>query len=580
MGSINGSASRGVILYVRVSTEEQAKSGYSLAQQLEVLRTHANREGYEILAEVEDRGQSGATLDRPGLDRVRDLVAAGGVSMVLAQDRDRFAREPAYHYLLRREFEEHCTNIRALNDKGDESPEGQLTDGILDQLAKYERAKTAERTRRGLLRKAREGKVIKGRKPNFGFRFNASDDQLVVYEPEMRLVEKVFRMAAEGMGPKAIQTRLYREGVPSPTGKKWWPHRILKHQLILNDLYRPHSYEEIRELVSAEVTEKLDPSQSYGVWWYNRRSVTKMHDSEPDGNGGKRYRARTSVKIREKEEWIAVPVPAYLPRGLVDKARLVIESRKGNERKHRTREWELKNLMRCSCGQNMILNTSRHKGNAYHYYRCKREAAYGRDACAQRSIRIEKVEPPVWELVSGVLTDPEKIRAGLEALIEGELVAPGADSSREIAGWEEKLAENARLRRAYQDQQATGLMTLDELRSRLEELDEARATAESEIEALRSYRRRAEELENDREAVLASLAEMIPEALDDLSGEERNRLYRMLRLTVTPVADGFEASGVFCSAGPTPAGRRDRRAQKGKVLSSQQSAPGGLTRQR
>ena len=217
MGSVNSSTPIGVILYARVSTEEQAKSGYSLAQQLEVLRNHANREGYEILAEVEDRGQSGATLDRPGLDRVRDLVAAGGVSMVLAQDRDRFAREPAYHYLLRREFEEHGTKIRALNDRGDESPEGQLADGILDQLAKYERAKTAERTRRGLLRKAREGKVIKGPKPNFGFRFNESDDQLVVYEPELRLAEKLFRMAAEGMGPKAIQTGLYREGIPSPT---------------------------------------------------------------------------------------------------------------------------------------------------------------------------------------------------------------------------------------------------------------------------------------------------------------------------------------------------------------------------
>jgi DNA invertase Pin-like site-specific DNA recombinase len=48
----------------------------------------------------------------------------------------------------------------ALNDRGDESPEGELTDGILDQLAKFERAKTAERTRRGKLRKAREGKVV------------------------------------------------------------------------------------------------------------------------------------------------------------------------------------------------------------------------------------------------------------------------------------------------------------------------------------------------------------------------------------------------------------------------------------
>ncbi len=136
------------MLYARVSTRGQAEEGYSLRQQAEALRAWAKIEGYEVLEEVEDAA-SGASLERPGLDRVRDLVAAGGVSVVVAQDRDRFSREPAYTYLLRREFEEHGTRLRALNDRGDESPEGELTDSILDQLAKYERAKIAERSRRG-----------------------------------------------------------------------------------------------------------------------------------------------------------------------------------------------------------------------------------------------------------------------------------------------------------------------------------------------------------------------------------------------------------------------------------------------
>jgi site-specific DNA recombinase len=124
MPSTNGHGPKRAILYARVSTDEQAKSGYYLAQQLEALRDYAEQEGYDLLEEVSDPGQSGATLERPGMDRVRDLVATGSVSVVLAQDRDRFAREPAYHYLLRREFDEHGTTIRALNDRGDESPEG------------------------------------------------------------------------------------------------------------------------------------------------------------------------------------------------------------------------------------------------------------------------------------------------------------------------------------------------------------------------------------------------------------------------------------------------------------------------
>ena len=127
MPSTNGHGPKRAILYARVSTDEQARSGYSLAQQLEALRAYAAREGFDVFEEVQDPGQSSASLERPGMDRVRDLVAAGGISVVLAQDRDRFAREPAYHYLLRREFEEHRTKLRALNDRGDDSPEGELT---------------------------------------------------------------------------------------------------------------------------------------------------------------------------------------------------------------------------------------------------------------------------------------------------------------------------------------------------------------------------------------------------------------------------------------------------------------------
>jgi site-specific DNA recombinase len=84
MQSTNGHGPKRAILYVRVSTEEQARSGYSLAQQMEALRAHAAREGYEVLEEVTDPGQSGASLERPGMDRVRDLVAASSVSVVLA----------------------------------------------------------------------------------------------------------------------------------------------------------------------------------------------------------------------------------------------------------------------------------------------------------------------------------------------------------------------------------------------------------------------------------------------------------------------------------------------------------------
>ena len=217
MPNTNGHDPRRAVLYARVSTDEQAKSGYSLAQQMEALKQYTALEGYEVLEEVVDPGQSGASLERPGMDRVRDLVAAGGVSVVLAQDRDRFAREPAYHYLLRREFEEQGTKIRALNDRGDESPEGELTDGILDQLAKYERAKTAERSRRGKLRKVREGKIVAGHSPAYGFRYNNARDGYEVDEESMAVVKRIFRIiGAEGMSLRGVVNALNRDKVKLP----------------------------------------------------------------------------------------------------------------------------------------------------------------------------------------------------------------------------------------------------------------------------------------------------------------------------------------------------------------------------
>ena len=549
------------ILYARVSTDEQARSGYSLAQQIEALREHADREGYEITEEIEDRGYSGATLARPGLDRVRDLVAAGTASIVLAQDRDRFAREPAHGWILREELEKYGCKLLALNDRGDDSPEGMLTDGILDQLAKYERAKVAERTRRGLLQKAREGKVIKGPQANYGFKFNYTGDGLLVHEPEMKIVEKIFRMAASGMGPKAMQTRLYAEGIPSPTGKAMWPHRILKVQMVLNDLYKPHTYDEMAPLLSGEVAGKLDPNKLYGIWWYNRRNVSKNHDSETDGNSGKRYVTRTAVTTKDRNDWIAVPVPAYLPRELVEQARLMIQSRTGLERKHQARQWELKGILRCSCGQNMITNTSRYKDNAYHYYRCKRASAYGPDACPQRMIRIEQVEPLVRDFVFGVLSDPDTIQRGLDSLIQRETEEVREDTDLVVNTLAEKLSQKAHLRRAYQDQQAAGLMTLEELAATLEELEDTRKVLEAELASLERSQKKPKELERDRAVVVASLVASIPEALDNLSGEEINTVYRKLRLRLIPSEEGYDATGVLCTLEPTPRGRRDQRGR-------------------
>ncbi len=121
--------------------------------------------------------------------------------------------------------------MRALNDRGDDSPEGDLTDGIVDQLTKYERAKIAERSRRGKLREAREGKVIAGRmakygRGKYGFQFNEKRDGFVVDEEAMSVVRRIFCMlGVEGHSIHAVKTTLDAEGCLPPQARSYGPRR-------------------------------------------------------------------------------------------------------------------------------------------------------------------------------------------------------------------------------------------------------------------------------------------------------------------------------------------------------------------
>lgn len=240
------------ILYSRVSTTRQARDGYSLAQQLEALRGFAARAGHGVLAEVVDAAQSGASLHRPGLDRVRDMVAAGGVAAVLVQDVDRLARDPEHHRLLRHEFEERGCRLEVLNDWG----------VVADAFAAHETARMAERSLRGKLRKAREGKILAGPSPSYGFRFNAARDGYEVDEGRMEVVRLVFRLVGSERRSLHAVTRVLRaDGVPSPSGnERWLPSAI--RRLVLDDVYRPHTLAEIAELVAPEVAGRLGP----GSW--------------------------------------------------------------------------------------------------------------------------------------------------------------------------------------------------------------------------------------------------------------------------------------------------------------------------
>jgi len=120
----------------------------------------------------------------------------------------------------------------------------------------------------------------------------------------------------------------------------------------------------------------------------------------------------------------------------------------------------------------------------------------------QKLLNAEKVEEGVWEFVSSLIQDPERLRAGLDTLIEERRKTMRGDPERETQMWLRKLEDVDLKRRRAQDPAIQGLLNPDELRAKLAELQETRETNVRELEALKDRREHIEQLERDRDAVL------------------------------------------------------------------------------
>ena len=151
-------------------------------------------------------------------------------------------------------------------------------------------------------------------------------------------------------------------------------------------------------------------------------------------------------------------------------------------------------------------------------------------------MNAQKAETAVWNAVSALLTDPESLRRDLEAMIEREKEARG-DPEPEAEAWATMLSEAERKREKYQEMYAADAMTLDELRSKLDALEETRETARRELAVLAGWRESLQTLERDKELLLESYATRAPEALDSLGPEERRTVYSMLGLRVEALPD-------------------------------------------
>ena len=148
-----------IAIYARVSSEKQAKDG-TIQSQLEALREYAKDQGLNVLHECTDDGYSGADLNRPGLDQLRDLIFEGKITGVLALSPDRLSRNYAQQYLLLEDFNKQNIQVIFANHQIGDSPEDNMMLRMQGIISEYEREKILDRTRRGRKHAVENGQVI------------------------------------------------------------------------------------------------------------------------------------------------------------------------------------------------------------------------------------------------------------------------------------------------------------------------------------------------------------------------------------------------------------------------------------
>lgn len=519
----NGHATRRAVLYIRVSTEEQAKEGYSIPDQRRTLREHAGRKGYEVVEEVVDDGYSGAFDGRPGLRRVLELAEAGAIDLVLAIKRNRYFRSRFHRLLWDRDLQELGVTLVSLDDTGN-----RFGDAMNDEFSEWYREEVAENTRRGRLEKARSGKVVSPRAAPYGF--SPDGDGYAVDEEKMFVVRRIFDMMAGGASLYAVKRALENEGVPAPRGGREWNTTTLR-KLILSDRYFPFTHEEAHEATGGPV----DPDKSYGLWWYNvRRTKTTKMVMTPDGS----YKKRRTYEYNPEEDRVAVALPdAGIPREVAEAAREAIKYNRRTKKTDR-RHWELSGgFTYCGeCGRRMTghsKTSNKQKTTRRFYYVCPRKHQEG--TCLNSYHRAEKLEERVHEAVMHLLGDLNAIEEQIEERICQERTR---DPKKEVLMWTKRIEDITTRRSNYQDQQAAGAMTIPELKDKLASLDMEKRTAEQALDAARDRQGRIAALENERAIVLAMYAGYASADLKLFPPEERQRIYRLLALKATVYKDG------------------------------------------
>ena len=497
-------------IYARVSSEQQREEN-TIASQTASLIEFAKSHDLEVPKEwvFEDEGYSGATLERPGLERVRDLAAEGQIQIVLAYSPDRLSRKYAYQILLIEEFARHGVETMFVKSPQGDSAEDQLLVQFQGMIAEYERAQILERSRRGKRHRAQLGEVSVLSNAPYGYRYIRKTDEApaayIINEAEACVVRRVYEMyTVEGLSIGEITRRLNTERIATRKASRW--ERSVVWALLRNPAYR-------------------------GLACFGKTRVsTRMRVMRPQRRRGVTTPSTTAGHERPREEWIEVPVPALVTEESFARAQELLHQNKIRSRRRTIAPSVVQGLVSCAkCGYAFSRTSTQTSARKIHYYKCIGSDSWrklGGPVCDNgRFIRQELLDQIVWAEVIRLLEDPTLIQQELDRRL---VAARDSDPTRKR---EQSLQRELthvgkgieRLLNAYQE----GLLSIEQLRERMPVLRQRQQALTAELQAIADQT-------NDRAAFLR-LAETLTaflarlrSAAETLSVIERQKIVRLL----------------------------------------------------
>src|SRR5215210_244375 len=437
--------------YVRVSSQQQAQS-QTIEQQLERLKAHFQSQNWPWNEENVFRadGFSGASLKRPGLDRLRDKMALASFERLVITAPDRLARKYVHQMLLIEEFEKAGCTVEFLERPMSQDPHDQLLLQIRGAVAEYERTLITERMRRGRQQRYRTGQLLPWTLSPYGYRSKPDRprDPAGVYleEAEAAVVAEIFDYYAQESHTLGDLVRhLLAMGLKTPKGKERWGLMSL-HAILTNPVYTGKVY--AGRMRSVPTRKRMSPL----------RAVSPH---------------RQSVEFNPPEEWILVgQVPAVVSKEQFELVQQKLaHNQKFSRRNNKSHQYLLRALVSCGLCGNSCLGCTRGQRS---YYACR---AKGRaiitnvdEKCRSRYLPSDQLDAVVWADLCEVIQKPDLITQALQRAQGGEWLPQELQARREnLRKAKANLSRQLeRLTEAY----LAGVILLEEYKRRREELEQ------------------------------------------------------------------------------------------------------------